>query len=218
VKTEELIVRLASEAAPVRRLPPIGRRLLSWLVITVPIVGVFVAVAGPRADLAARLTDSSFVVLLALISAMALSAAVGALALSVPGEDRSSLVRALPLAAAAGWALALGVLLRATGPVVTQLAGEPMHAACVLHISAMAILPALVLGRLVRQAAPLAPRWTGLFAAAAALASGAAGSAIICPIDRPAHQTIFHLLPVIALSISGLLVAEVWLDRLKGTR
>jgi hypothetical protein len=208
VKTEDLIVQLAAELVPVRPVDPLRVRLRSWFAVTLPVVALFVAVAGPRTDVVARLADPAFVIVFALIGAFSVSAAVSALLLSVPNDARSPRVPIVPFLIAGVWGLVLVV------PLFSADRGtEPVHLACVAQINAMAIVPAVALLRLVRRGATLDPYRAGVLVFAAALAAGAAGSALICPIDRPAHQTLFHLVPVVAMSALGALAGARWLTR-----
>jgi hypothetical protein len=213
VRTEELIVRLAADAAPVRRLPSISVRLVRWLLVAVPVVAVFVAAVGPRSDLATRAAAPAFLVSVLAVAALALVSAGAALVSSVPGHRRSRLAVAGPLLILV-WATALYARLAAGGSVGTQLITEPSHAACILQISLMAVLPAVVLLRSVRGGASVAPGWSGMLTLAAALGAGAVGSAIICPIDRAAHEAVWHWLPVASLAAAGLVAGKIWFSHI----
>jgi hypothetical protein len=215
VRTEELIVRLAADAAPVRRLPSISARLGGWFLVVLPVVAVFVAVVGPRPDLATRAAAPAFLVSALTLAALGLVSAAAALVSSVPGHERSRLAHVLPPLLIGVWAVALFIRLVAGRAVGGQLSAEPVHAACAFQISLMALFPAVALFRFVRSGASLAPGWSGMLALAASLAAGAVGSAVICPIDRAAHEALWHLLPVVSLAALGVFGGKVWLSRLE---
>ena len=90
---------------------------------------------------------------------------------------------------------------------------EPRSFACLAKVCLIAIVPAGVMLVLARRAAPLRPRRTAGWAALAGLAAGAVGAQVLCPIDVAAHLLIWHLAPVVALSLIGLLLPAAWTAR-----
>jgi len=215
VKTEDLIVKLAAEAGPVQPVASVGTRLLRWGLAATASAAVMVMFARPRPDVTSLLTDPAYVFTTATILALAVASAIAALSLSVPNDRRSAAIRLAPFAAAGAWGVLLAVRLAGQGPVFSQLFSEPVHLACLLQISAVALVPAVVLVGQVRRAAPLDTTWSGIFAVAASLGAGAVSSAIICPIDRIAHQTWWHYLPVLSLAALGVIVGARWLARFR---
>jgi hypothetical protein len=216
VRTEELIVKLAGEAAPVRPVPPFGLRFGGWLAVAAVAGVVAVSVAGGvRADLIARLSEKAYLLPLLFLLLGTVSAGASALTLSVPGGAGSALGRWLPYAAVTGWGAWLAAGLASGGPAIGQLIGEPGHSSCLVLMSATAAVPAVVLLSRVRRAAPLDAGWSGALAVLAAAGVGAVGAAVVCPIDRSAHQVIWHVLPVVALAAAGPIVGVLWLDRLR---
>ena len=213
MKTEELIVRLAADAAPVRPLPSTSERVVRWLLVAVPFVVVFVVLVGPRADLGTRASAPAFLVSLLAVTAFALVCAAAAVVSSVPGHQQSRLAMVAPPFVILIWAGALAVRLIAGGPIGHQLISEPLHAACLLQISLMAAVPAIVLLRSVRAGASMAPGWSGVLSLGAAFAAGAVGSVLICPIDRAAHEALWHLVPVLAWATAGVIVGRAWFVR-----
>jgi hypothetical protein len=214
VRTEELVAKLAADITPVRRLAPVGVRLVRWLTLAALVVGAGVMLVGPRADVVDRLTDSHFVLVLSVLGLLTVSSARAALAMSVPDDGRSPLAVALPLGAGAIWAAVLAVALAAGGSVVAQLDGEPAHAACAFQTAGLAIVPAIALFVMVRAGAATAPSQAGVLVLAAALGAGAVGVALMCPVDRAAHQVVWHFLPVATLAVLGSLAGRAALDRL----
>lgn len=127
-----------------------------------------VGIIGPRPDLAERLNDSRFLLEQGAALATGLSAAIAALALTVPASPRP--LRLLPVAPAAFWLGTLGWgCLHDARAGWMQIAPDP---ACLFYIALIGVLPAVLLVLMLRQGAPLAPRLTiglaGLAAAALA--------------------------------------------------
>jgi hypothetical protein len=81
---ERLIVTLASQAAPVQPLPAPRVRMARWLLLVAVAVGLAIAWRGLRANLAAAISDPTFIVTNLLILMVALSSAWLALTLAVP--------------------------------------------------------------------------------------------------------------------------------------
>src|SRR5215470_6462162 len=104
--TDELIEHLAESRERVQRLPPPWIRAAIWLALSAPYVVAVVLAMPPRADLAVKLGDPRFLVeqIAALLTGV--TAAVAALATTIPGFDRRIvLFPVLPLAV---WLLSLG--------------------------------------------------------------------------------------------------------------
>lgn len=203
--TEELIVRLATAARPVRPLPPPARRLWQWTVAAFVATVLGVAFIGVRSDIEAMAREISFVTLAVLTLATAFTAAAEALVLSVPGAARPA-ERWSPIGVAGIWAAMMLVSLLSGASPIERVLALPLHAACVIQIAAIALLPGWGLFAMLRRAAPLRYHWTGGLAALAALAFAAAGTQFICPIDDPAHLLVGHFVPVALLT---LLVAAI---------
>ena len=63
MKTEDLIVQLASSASPVRRLASPVRRFASWTIAATAIAALGLLIVGPRADIRAALQSPAFLIL-----------------------------------------------------------------------------------------------------------------------------------------------------------
>jgi hypothetical protein len=203
VRTEDLIRELAKDATPVRRLPPLTVRLLGWVLLAGLSLGVVTMWMGARRDLAEALQQSAFQFEAAMLILTAMSAAVGALAVSVPGGERSALVRWLPIVAGAICILWVGGEL-----VFASVTGAPTGRLtfawpCVYKTTSVALVPGIALFALVRRAAPLSAAWAGLLAILATTAVGVLGANVICPIDRPLHLLLWHVAPLMLFAAIG---------------
>lgn len=175
MNTEQLIHDLSSGLAPVKRLPSPGRRLATWLAVSVPVLAAITWFFGFRPDLAQCLADNRFVIqnLAALLTG--LTAAWAALASSVPGfKSRQMMV---PLVPALLWLASAGegcwAEWRANG---WSNLDSVVHQKCLPEIVGSGLVPALALMVLLRRGLSLTP---GLTAALAALAAAATGSAAL---------------------------------------
>jgi hypothetical protein len=198
------IARLVRSATPVAPLDPPSVRLARWLVASAALALLSVVILGVRGDAAAQMVSGWFVARAAATLAVAVGAASVAFLMSVPGAEPSRVARALPVAACLVWAVMLiSTIAWTRSPVDLPLRAAP-HPSCALIIAATALLPGVVLSRMLRQAAPLAARWTGGLAGLASLAVGALGAQFVCANDSADHHVLWHLAPVVLLTLASI--------------
>lgn len=207
---EDLIVKLASEAGPVRPLPRPGVRMMRWVLLALLVVCAGVAIRGLRSNWATAFGDPTFVVTNLLILMIAVLSGWAAFSLSVPGALRSPVVKWLPIAALGAWGAILIQEVAATGNLTGALVSERVVFGCMWKTYGIAIGPALVILLLARRAAPLDWRWTGGLAALSALAFGVTGTELICPLTRGAHLFNYHYLPVVGLTVVAFVAGSWW--------
>jgi hypothetical protein len=210
---ESLIVRLARDVEPVRVLPSPATRLLRWLGVAAGVVGAAVVWFRPRADLASLVGPTSFTIEALFVAGTAIAAAAAVLVSSVPGLPHARTLRAAAWAAFAAWFLATMVRLAGAGSPVPLLTSEPPHPACLIRVVAVGAVPVLVLGALVRRAAPFAVVSSGALATLAGFAAAATAVHVVCPINSAAHSVLWHITPVAALAVFGAMAARPALGR-----
>lgn len=212
MQTEELIRELVGDAPPVRRLRPLALRTLGWFVLAAASLGVVAIMMGVRRDLGDAVEQTGFAVEAALLIVTALSAAVGALLMSIPGAERTRLVRWLPVMAGAA-----SVLWVAGELAVASSTGAPtgrwgLAWPCVSITASVAAVPSIALFAMVRYAAPLRAGWVGFLAVLATAAVGVLGANIMCPNSRPLHMLVWHAGPLMLLAGLGAALGT-WLLR-----
>ncbi|MBR0693576.1 NrsF family protein [Bradyrhizobium lablabi] len=180
--TETLIQRLTVTADPVARLRRPSVRLANWLALAVPYVALTIMLMSPRADLAARLTDSKYLVeqLAALLTSIA--AGLAAFASIIPGLDRR--VFALPLVPFAIWLSSLGA-----GCINAWIQLGPAGLSvdsdwdCFRTMVLINIVPAVTMALMLQRGAPLTPHLTTTLGGLAAAALGNFGLRLFHPQD-----------------------------------
>jgi hypothetical protein len=203
VRTEDLIQQLAGDVQPVSRLRPVAMRLAGWVVLAAVSFGVVLLLMGVRRSLGDGADRADFAFEAALLIVTALSAAAGALVVSVPGAERSPVVRWAPVIAATAsilWAAGELGYAAATGAPTGRLTFA-WH--CVYKTSSIAAVPGIALFVMVRRAAPLRAVWAGLLAVLATAAVGVLGANVICPNDRPLHMLLWHVAPMMLFAAGG---------------
>lgn len=216
MQTDDLIRELAADAHPVRRLPSWLHRGALWLSVAL-LCGVVVTVGvGARRDLTEVVWTPAYLFEAALLLVTALSAAAGALILSVPGAERSRLVRWLPIVA--GTAALLWIagesLVAASDP--TARVGPAWW--CIERTLLVGLLPGIVLFLMIGRAAPLRAAWAGLLALLATGAIGVLGTNVMCGVDRPMHLLVWHVGPMVLLAAAGAGIGASVLDWTRGIR
>lgn len=199
MRTEELIERLAAQAAPVRPLRPPSARLLVWFALAVPAVAVVALTMGLRGDLAQRLAEPVFQLRLFASLATAAAAALAGLALGVPGRSRAWGLA--PLAPFVLWLASLGrqCLLEFRGEAEAELLAGP-HLHCLPDIAVMMALPTIAMVVMVLQGAGLRRRLELALGGLAAAALSNAALSLAHPVDAGLLVLVLQLAVVAALS------------------
>jgi len=212
MKTEDLIADLAAHVTPVRPLPSPGVRALGWLALAGVCAAAGVAVFGARPDVMARLTERDYLWTAVLALTTSVLAVVATLVLSVPGAERTPLLRRATVVLLAIWALTMTWAVIETGrglPITT----DPHWPACFARVVVLTIVPMIVLFVMARRAAPLRLGWTGAFAAVAAASIAALAVQIACPLDDAGHAFLGHFVPVAIIAALGVVVRRVLVRR-----
>lgn len=203
----ELVERLAGGLGPVRRLPGPGFRALGWLGAA---VGLGIALT-PMADmegLGARMGTPDLRMAALGAALTAVSAAVAAFQVSVPGRSlRWALLPVLPAILWVG-ASGLGCLRNAVAPG-TALADARDGAGCFVFLVGVSLPLSVLLVLMLRRACPLHPTLTAVLGGLAASAAAAVLLLPFHPHDATATDLAMHL-----AAVTGI----VWLNAILGGR
>lgn len=200
MRTEDLIVDLASRVTPVRPLPAPWIRAVVWCAIALAAIAAGLAAFGVRSDVVTRAGQVDFVWIALLGFGTTTLAAFASLVLAVPGAERSPLLRTATAGLVGLWAVTLAYGIARDG----QALGDDTHwPICFGRVIAIGFVPTVALLVMLRRAAPLRPRWTGTLALGGATAAGALAIQFICPIDDASHTLAGHLGPVLVMAALG---------------
>lgn len=180
MKTDDLILQIARDAAPVRPLSAPAFRTALWFAIALPYVALIILIMSPRPDLAERLADPRFLIEATMALATSATAAFAAFSAVVPGRARSLLL--LPILPLAVWLGSLG-----QGCVERWLRSEAQVLGwdwmCIPAITIAGAVPAVVMLLMLRRGAPLYPCITVALGALSATALGGFGLRFFHPQD-----------------------------------
>jgi len=199
--TDRLISRLVDDLQPVGPLPRLRTVAVGVGVAGGLLVALCVWLIGAQLE-SLQGPLLAFPAGLLLLAAGACAAALG---LAVPGRDS--------LARLGGVGLALGLTTAALALIAHVGLAEAAHdprSGCTVRALAVALIPALALGRFVWSAAPWRPRAAFCLAAAAAAALGALAAHIVCGSLDATHIGGSHLATPLIVALACGLAASTW--------
>jgi hypothetical protein len=185
IKTSDLVVSLAANLTPVRRLrPPIARATL-WLLLAAVVLALLAISQGVRPDLMEKVKELSFDTSLIGSLLTGVFAAAAAFLVSLP--DRSRLWLLLPLPTLVFWLSNIGYQCLAdwinVGPEGISL-GEAARCFATLALTSLPLSLAMLV--MLRYAAPLRPTAVSFMGGLAVAAIAATALALFHAIDASA--------------------------------
>jgi hypothetical protein len=199
--TDNLIRALSEGVAPVASLPAPAARAGRWLVFAAVLIGILVLWHSPRDGLAARFTEVSFYMPWAASVLVAITAAIAAFHMTVPGHPRW--IVALPAVPLAVWLGMLGTgCMRELADQGTAVLGTSYE--CLKFIGLTSVPLGAVLVWMLRRAAPLMPAGTLAMGALAAASAGSAGLELFHHLQTSTMVLIWHLGTVLLVALVGL--------------
>ena len=195
--TDDLVLALSRDLAPVRRLPRVGPRTFWHCAGALAVAAVFLALHGLRADWRQKLGDGEFLREEAALLTLFMLSAWSALRLCVPGRG-SSLVKSLPAVGLGVWLvfiLSRNAGLRELGPAGIK---------CVARLGAVAVLPFIAWGVALRRSSPLEPARALGYGLWSATALGVFAMQWLCTRDSALHVLVWHAGPVMLAGLAGL--------------
>jgi hypothetical protein len=208
---DALIDALGAQLTPVRRLPPPWLRTLGWLAVVAGIAAVLLARHGAGAMLHRWQAAPDLCLAACGAVVTAITAALAAFALAVPG--RSVRWAWLPVPSAVIWIAASGMgCLRAHIPGMAVL---DMHEAnhCLIFIISFSIPLSGLLVWLLRRACPLRPVLTAVIVGLASAAASASLLEIIHNVDAAASDLVMHALAVAIVVVANMVMGGRLLSR-----
>lgn len=182
ITTPDLINSLAASATPVRRLRPPLTRAALWMLVALAVLVLLAVSQGIRTDLLERLQDPVFAIGLAATLLTGVLATIAAFMVSLP--DRSRFWPILPVPALIVWLSTIGYQCLTNWVSVDPdgiSAGETARCFATLALTSLPL--SLVLGTMLRHAAPLWPAATALTGSLAVAAMTATALSLFHEID-----------------------------------
>lgn len=201
-KIETTIERLAAATTRAEAPPLPGRAIALWLVASLGVSLLMMLTMTMRVDLAAQCQQNSFWCEVAVLLGLILSASISAIWLSYPDLRQQRWVVALPLPFLAAYSILL--INRVLAPVMATVPLEVDHGIeCSLCITIFALIPGLMLLRIMRRYASAHPRAAGALALLASASIGNLALKFAEANDSVPHLLLWHVGPIIVLGMIG---------------
>ncbi len=198
---DELIERLAQDAAAIRPAPHPYALSLKWTGWAAAYLLLSLAITGPRPDLFLKLHQPWFVAEIAALVLVFAATSLSAALLSFPDMHQ---MRGLAYSPAAALALFLGVIFLAWRADVPPAPLPPHSYECTVCIILVALFPAAWIFYAMRKFASTHYLWAGVVALVSAFAVGALWLRLHEINDSITHVVRWHYLPMIAFGMAGL--------------
>jgi len=202
------LVRSLAPVEPIR----LSHLFIVCLCIEVLFGAIALALVGVRPDLAERVADPVFVIVVSVLTIGAAICATSAIRLAVPGRDDVPKGRLIALVSVP---FILSLVILVVSPWGSEWMGWATVLAacwsCIGVTAAGAAIPWLATVILVSRLAPLRERRVGLFAGLSAFLVGALVTQLHCPYGDGYHLALGHYLPVAILSAGATYGAAIFL-------
>lgn len=207
MNTDQLIDKMVAEGAQ-RPLPHPVKQVMFWLLGTLIYLTAFCLFMGFRGDIGLKFAEPLYIVELVFMSLAALSAASAAVCLSRPDCCQMPWIKYVPFVFLSLWAaVAFLGFKNLSGSEIVHMAALCQFD-CTWHILLFSLPPGIALFLLIRKGAPLQLCWAGIMAALSVTAFAYAGMRLVEMNDNPAHLLVWHALPVMIISIVGMLAGK----------
>ena len=207
MNTDRLIDKLVAEGAK-KPLPHPMKQAMFWLIGTLMYLAAFSVYMGFRADIATKFAETLYIADIVFMSLTAMSAGWAALCLSRPDGCQMPWIKYIPFDFLVLWA------------AVAFLGAENLNGAkilntvtlcqfdCTWHILLLSLPPGIVLFLLIRKGAPVQLYWAGIMATMSVTAFAYVCMRVLEMNDSPAHLLVWHALPVMIMSLVGMLAGK----------
>ncbi len=203
MKTDTLIHNLALECRPVR---PIGhpiKRFLIWILSSTLLLAAGIIILSPPQDILESILTTTFLVPAVSMLAISLISALSAFVLSVPDAEARKL-DIVSIAVLIGSFAVMAYMFAISDPIDSRPGFR-----CILKIVGLSIPPGAVLFYMLKRAAPMNSRLTGLLAGFGALSLGGLGVQFVCHRSELfAHLVVWHFLPMCVLALTGIVIGN----------
>lgn len=210
MQTDDLIRSLAGDAKPVRRLAHPALRAVIWMMLSAGYVGLVVWLVGLRPDLMAKLSDQRFLIEVGAALLTSMMAAAAAFCAGCPG--RPVWERFAPFPFLAVWLASLGEgcwrQWSQTGADGLQLQAD---FTCLQSISAVGLIPAVLILFMIKKGGPIAPRSATGLAILAATALAAAALRLFHTQDMSLMLLVWQFGSVALLALLGFFAGQFFL-------
>jgi len=215
MQTSDLISRLAHEGA-LKAAPKASAVVLRLLMLVTIYFVLLLVIHGLRDDIGHKLQQSLFLTEVLLMFSVVLLSALAAGWLSLPDINQKPWIRFVPLAPLG---LFVGLLIYGMWSFSTLTLSECLQLGrfdCILRIILYGLLPGGIMFYVTAKAAPTRCCWAGSMIGLCVAGLGYILLRLVDPSDDPMQLVVWHFLPVIFMTVVGMVTGRWLLGRWQG--
>lgn len=202
MNNSELISKLALNIKPVKVVKSPHQSLLRWLGLSFLWLVLGIVIVGIRKDILYVYKHVTFITYLFVLLVLAISSAYSGLSFSIPDKRARSLY-CVPFCLLASWIILIVVSVNELTPSRFE---EGLM--CVRDIFIFSSVPGALLFRSIKQGSVLQSTITGILCLLGAGGIGTLATQFTCQDSFGFHHLIWHVPPVVALGLTGILVGR----------
>ncbi len=203
MKTENLINELSSNLSPVKRIYPVYITFIGWILFSFSFLLFFI---WNRSDNFQNIYIPQYLYELIPIILCVFLSAFAAIYYSIPGNRVKRNLNYLTVLFLLIWVLLLG--LRYSFGITTSNDKIFKYHDCYKDIILMSLPSCTVLMYIVNRRMPFQKKWTGFWILAASASASVISVAFLCPNEMPSHLFVVHAIPILALSLLGIILGS----------
>jgi hypothetical protein len=197
------IETLVDQLEPIKTIKSIKVRLITWSLVAITNAIAWLSIFGIRNDINYQLATPAFLIELSIILLLIISAGYAALVLSIPGRFNrkfSWVIGGLIIA----WIVSWGLSINLNNPLLYF----ESTASCALKIAMVATIPICFFIWEFRRIFTISTLLIGLFVFLSAASVGLFVISNFCYISDHMHTFMWHFLPIIIISLTGIMLAR----------
>ncbi len=210
-KTDQLITSLTDDIEPIKSKGSPWVSIMIWLIVTVCSCALLFMFSSPRDDIRSCLSSPLYIMEIISLVCMILTLALSSLWLSYPDIRQQTWMISLPLFPALLFLVLqiYRVIHPESGAMPISESEHGFH--CILCIILYALIPGFWLFKTIRSYATTHPKLEGAIVLASSASLGLLMLKIIEKNDSAIHLFVWHLMPIIFLSLIGCVLGKKYL-------
>lgn len=212
-KTDCLIAAMCDGLQPARKMTRASKNMVIWYIASVFLISMIIFLIGVRPE-DNKFSEGVFLVKSIVLLSLAGLCAYGGFRLGIPDSPAKHRIwAALCYGALVFWFISLGYTvydISASALIAEAYSG---HIGCASVLTASASAMAVLMFVMLHDSFPVRPYITGMAVALASTALSYVFTSYFCYLDTPEHVAIFHMVPVLIITMLFVLLARFFLKK-----
>lgn len=212
-KTDNLIAAMCDGLKPVKQAPRACKNMMIWYICSVALISIIILLLGVRPE-DNKLYEGVFLVKSVVLLFLSAACAYGGFRLGIPDSPAKHRIwAALCYGALVFWFISLAYTVYDISAEALITEAHSGHIGCASVLTASASAMAVLMFVMLHDSFPVRPYITGMAVALAATALAYVFTSYFCYLDTPEHVAIFHMGPVLLITMLFVLVARFFLKK-----